>query len=131
MTAGPEDMPRIDAARSRLRGLERHLMYLRGKAAYARRDLEEARKEENRSRPPRASLAAEDPDVLYERRYLRQVLKAVDTGSDVRRSGPALLESMQRFDAREILDRLERNAETAEGTMGLFETLYALISMER
>ena len=126
--ARPEEMPRVDAARSRLRGLERHLVYVRGQAAYAQRDLEEAREEENRNRPPRAQLAVDDPDVLYERRFLRQLLRMIDDQKDVRRAGQTLLENMQSLDARDIMARFEQNAETAEGTLGLFSALYSLVS---
>ncbi|MBQ9307870.1 MAG: hypothetical protein IJ229_08095, partial [Clostridia bacterium] len=61
--ASSEEMPKVDAARSRLNNLKRHLAFLQGKAAYATRDLTAARLEENRARAPKDALAQE-PDVL-------------------------------------------------------------------
>lgn len=50
--ATPEEMPRVEVARSKLERLERHLAVLDGRTARARADLAQAMTDEVRNRPP-------------------------------------------------------------------------------
>lgn len=70
--AKPEDMPKIDQARARLRRMQRRLADLEGRAARAEHDLALAGSEEARRQPPQAEGARSDSpaEVLWPAAWL-------------------------------------------------------------
>ncbi len=130
--ADAETMSKIDAAKSRLRNLQRHLAYLRGMAAYAERDLKEARKEENRIRKPQIQYTREEePDIFFDRRIIKQMLHLYDKpGMDQKRAGRPLLEAVRSLPLLHVIQSFEAGNLSGTGTTGLVRSLYQAIRTE-
>ena len=131
-SASLEDRPKIDAARSRLHNLQRHLVFLEGRAARARKDTEKARLEDNRNRKPQVEYTEEnEPNVLFDRRLLKQAIKVYDaSGSDRYREAERMLEAVQQPDLLRVCDRFERLGQELDGTSDMMAALYELWDQE-
>lgn len=131
-TANVDEMPKIDAARSRLGNMQRHLVFLEGRAAYAKRDVEKARGEEERNRKPNVQFTSDmEPNVFFDRRLLREMITAYDRQSaERRRNTDELIGAVQGMNLQRIGDNFERSGQELSGTAGMMCMLYRLWEQE-
>ena len=64
-SAKPEDLPKVDQARSRLRRMERRLASLEGRAAQAAADAQAAAAPEKRTQPPAVEAGLDSPPEVF------------------------------------------------------------------
>lgn len=126
--ASAEDLPKIDAARSRLANLYRHLVLLEGRVDYARRDVERARAESERNRKPKVEYTEDnEPDVLFNRRLLKQMITVYDQQSGERgREHDHLIASVTDIDLQHLQDVFDRQGQEMDGTADMLSALYML-----
>ena len=130
--ASAEDMPKIDAARSRLANLYRHLVLLEGRVQYAHRDVERARDEQVRSRKPKVEYTEDnEPDVLFNRRLLKQMISAYDRGNAERdRENDAMIASVTEVDLQHLQSQFDHQGRDLNGTADMISVLYMLWKQE-
>lgn len=130
--ANADELPKIDAARSRLGNLQRHLVFLEGRAAYAKRDVEKARSESERNRKPNVEFTADtEPDVLFDRHLLRAMISVYDKQSaERRRKAEELIASVQGMNLQHVADNFDRIGQDVNGTAGMIGALYRLWKQE-
>ena len=118
----------IIAARSRLANLYRHLVLLEGRVDYARRDVERARAESERNRKPKVEYTEDnEPDVLFNRRLLKQMITVYDQQSGERgRENDHLIASVTDIDLQHLQDVFDRQGQEMDGTADMLSALYML-----
>ena len=125
--ARPEEMPRVDAARSRLERMNRHYVLLEGKREQAEKDADQARNNAVRTTAPELELHGNRPDILFPRRVLE--ILSVAAGKEKRERRRLLSEANACWPEAGLehcvadLNRLKSDGDTATGTARFLELL--------
>ncbi|MBR5344537.1 MAG: hypothetical protein IK127_01755 [Clostridia bacterium] len=111
-SAKPDDLPKVDQARSRLRRMERRLASLEGRASQAAADVQAASAPEKRTRPPLIETELDSPpEVFWPAAWLDMLcgLPAMDPRTRGKQAQSVLTYwPWTDFPARQAVDRIAR-----------------------